>query len=116
MRRRMSEDGYRVIQDYLEHKSVANLSDSRFRLEGLSVGNILGTLLIGLMPTALCGCAGPPDEVTAACDRDDHGALLRLAERGEPIARLCLGIMYEGGKGVSRDLGEAAKWYRLASE
>ena len=58
--------------------------------------------MLGFMLTAVGCCAGPPDEVTAACDRDDNEALLRLAERGEPTAHLCLGIMYEEGKGVSQ--------------
>ena len=39
-----------------------------------------------------------------------------LAEQGDATAQINLGVMYEDGKGVSRDYESAVKWYRLAAE
>ncbi|KAF0803270.1 putative TPR repeat protein [Alcanivorax xiamenensis] len=38
------------------------------------------------------------------------------AERGEPKAQFALGMMFERGRGVRKDMEEAHKWYRLAAE
>jgi TPR repeat protein len=35
---------------------------------------------------------------------------------GDADAQLLLGIMYEGGQGVSQDYAEALKWYRKAAK
>ena len=40
----------------------------------------------------------------------------QLAEQGDVEAQFVLGVMYENGKGVTRDYAEAVKWYRLAAE
>lgn len=42
--------------------------------------------------------------------------VFRSAAETEPIAMYNLGVFYETGRGVSRDLGQAAKWYRRAAE
>lgn len=39
-----------------------------------------------------------------------------LAEQGNIEAQFNLGIMYEKGNGVSKDLKEALQWYRLAAD
>jgi hypothetical protein len=42
--------------------------------------------------------------------------LLRpLADRGEPLAEFDLGLMYELGHGVPRDLPTAHMWFNLAA-
>ena len=41
---------------------------------------------------------------------------LPLAELGDVEAQYNLGVMYDEGAGVSRDLGCAADWYRRAAE
>ena len=38
-----------------------------------------------------------------------------LAEQGNARAQNNLGVMYENGKGVERDLSEAVKWWRKAA-
>ncbi|MCH7943964.1 MAG: SEL1-like repeat protein, partial [Proteobacteria bacterium] len=39
----------------------------------------------------------------------------KLAEQGVPLAQFALGQMHAEGVGVSRDYGEATKWYKLAA-
>ena len=39
-----------------------------------------------------------------------------LAEQGDAMAQLFLGIRYSNGTGVPKDDKEAAKWYRLAAD
>ena len=41
---------------------------------------------------------------------------LPLAELGDIEAQYNLGVMYDEGTSVARDLGKAADWYRLAAE
>ena len=38
-----------------------------------------------------------------------------LAERGNVMAQISLGYMYDKGLGVAQDYTEAAKWYRMHS-
>lgn len=55
----------------------------------------------------------------AALARGDHAAAAAawrpLAEAGEAEAQARLGFLYEKGRGVARDLGEAVRWYRAAA-
>jgi uncharacterized protein len=64
--------------------------------------------------------AGPLEDVVAAADGGDYATatwLLRpLAEHGDLVAQFDLGFLYDSGRGVPRDYGEAMKWYRLAAE
>ena len=39
-----------------------------------------------------------------------------LAESGQPLAQVLLGLMYYESKGVSQDYGEAFKWYLRAAD
>jgi len=39
-----------------------------------------------------------------------------LAERGDAKSQWALGAMYEYGKGVPKDYGEALRWYRKSAE
>jgi uncharacterized protein len=71
--------------------------------------------------TVLAGAAsaGPLEEALAAHDRGDYATTLRivrpLAEKGDPEAQSALGYMYEEGKGVRVDFGQALIWYRKAA-
>ena len=38
------------------------------------------------------------------------------AEKGDALAQLNLGVMYENGRGVPEDDAEAVRWFRLAAE
>ena len=50
----------------------------------------------------------------------DYAAALHefraLAEQGNPSAQYSLGLMYDNGRGVTRDAKESAKWYRKSVE
>jgi uncharacterized protein len=52
--------------------------------------------------------------------RGDYATALRLlqplADKGDGVAQLNLGVMYEDGEGVPQDYTEAVKWYRRAAE
>ena len=57
--------------------------------------------------------------LTAAQNGDFATALREwksLAEQGFAYAQFNLGLMYDDGRGVPEDDGEAVKWYRLAAE
>ena len=42
--------------------------------------------------------------------------LLPLAQQGNAVAQVNVGLMYNGGQGVPQDVNEALRWYRLAAE
>ncbi len=41
---------------------------------------------------------------------------LYAAEQGHAYAQFTVGLMYENGDGVSKDIDEARKWYRKAAD
>ena len=53
-----------------------------------------------------------------AIDRQDYEEALRqlrpLAESGNAKAQSSLGVLYQLGMGINRDLQEAIKWFKLA--
>jgi TPR repeat protein len=63
--------------------------------------------------------ADPLDEATAAYNRGDYAAAVRLLEQlandGNRSAQYNLGMMYIQGKGVPQNLAEGAEWYRRAA-
>ena len=40
----------------------------------------------------------------------------RAAQQGEPYGQCNLGFMYQYGKGVPKDLVQAAEWFRKAAD
>lgn len=60
------------------------------------------------------------EEAQSAYMKGDYATALkkyiRAAERGNIQAQLNLGLMYQTGKGVPKNDGEALKWYRRAAE
>ena len=64
--------------------------------------------------------ADPIDDAVAARLKGDNATALRLlrplADKGDAVAQSNLAFMYATGQGVPKDLGESAKWYRLAAE
>ena len=64
--------------------------------------------------------AGPFEDGAAAYDRNDYATAARiwrpLAEQGNALSQMYLGVMYERGRGVALDQAEAARWYRLAAD
>ena len=59
------------------------------------------------------------EEGVAAYQRGDYataiGEFKPLAEKGDAVAQFHLGEIHGQGRGVKRDLKEAARWYRLAA-
>ncbi|NNJ95449.1 MAG: sel1 repeat family protein, partial [Halobacteria archaeon] len=41
---------------------------------------------------------------------------LPLAEQGDPNAQLNIGLMYDTGRGLDNDAGQAVYWYRQSAE
>ena len=68
---------------------------------------------------ALGAAADPWEDATAAYNRGDYAAALRLvrplADQGDSQAQYNLGVLYHNGKGVPQDYSEAVKWYRKAA-
>src|SRR5947209_1013288 len=64
--------------------------------------------------------AGPFEDAVAASERGDYVTALRLyrsmAEQGNGNAQFSLGTLYEQGRGVTKDLSQAANWYDLAAK
>ncbi len=60
------------------------------------------------------------EEARAAYERGDYATALQLsrllAEQGSADGQVFLGVMYEYGQGVPKDLSEAVAWYRKAAE
>jgi Sel1 repeat. len=82
---------------------------------------VLFTFIIIL---GLAACAGPnpnPGErtVDVAWEKYDYNAALEVlmpsAERGEPWAQLRVGVAYELGSGVAKDIPTAITWYEKAA-
>jgi len=79
---------------------------------------------IPVLAVLVCSCAGTnpnPGERTADVlwSKYRHEESLKIsrpaAERGEPWAQLRLGIAYELGLGVPKDIPKALYWYKLTS-
>lgn len=60
------------------------------------------------------------DEGKAAYKRGDYATAIRefrpFAEQGNAVAQYNLGVMYQLGRGITKDEAEAVKWYRKAAE
>jgi TPR repeat protein len=63
--------------------------------------------------------AGPLEVANSAYDKGDFGLARNLyselANQGDRLAQFKLGVMYEEGKGVTKDSREAIRWYIVAS-
>jgi len=76
-------------------------------------------LCAGLALTMLPAVAGF-DEAAAAFAAGDYAKALResrpLAEKGDPRSQYAMGVLYENGYGVAKDLKQAAAWYLKAAK
>src|SRR5271166_6632222 len=76
----------------------------------------------GVLALALFGVAraGPFEDAQAADQKGDYATELQilrpLAEQGNALAQLGLGVMYANGHGVPQDYAQAVVWYRKAAE
>jgi TPR repeat protein len=83
-------------------------------------GSIRLALMIGVALLAV-GCDSPSvHDAMTAYQKGDFATAVSLfqplAEDGDPVAQVDLGLMYNNGQGVTRDYEQAVKWYRLAAE
>lgn len=81
-------------------------------------------IYISIIIFVLAACAGPnpnPGErtVDVAWEKYDYDTafevLMPAAERGEPWAQLRVGVAYELGSGVAKDIPTAIAWYEKAA-
>jgi uncharacterized protein len=84
----------------------------------LSRASLAASVMV--VAVAAIATAGPFEDVFVAVERGDYSTanwLLRpLADQGNAVAQFDLGFMYDNGRGVMQDYGEAMRWYRLAAE
>lgn len=89
----------------------------------MRISKLQATVLL-LLITVLFGCAGLNPNVgerTAdiAWHHNDYSKAIEIiqprAEAGYPWAQLRLGIMYELGVGIEKNIPESVKWYKKAS-
>ena len=82
------------------------------------------TLSFLIIVFGIAACAGPnpnPGErtVDVAWEKYDYGTAFDIlkpaAERGEPWAQLRMGVAYELGTGVTKDIPTAIAWYEKAA-
>ena len=81
---------------------------------------ILAATLLGCetMPTQEKTTSGtvPLQPIKVAENKAEIEALVEKAEKGDVIAQHNLGLMYDNGRGVTKDEVEAVKWYRKAAD
>ena len=88
----------------------------------MNIKGLLATLVVSLSLAAPV-LAGPFEDGRAAYNRGDYATALRLwlplAEQGDAIVQLNLGLLYYWGHGVLQDsvqnYVEAHKWFNLAA-
>ncbi len=80
------------------------------------------TLTISLMLFAMAAdsVAGPLEDATAAHQRGNCAAtmliLKPMADHGNAVAQYRVGMMYFRAEGMSKDYGEALRWFRKAAD
>src|SRR5277367_6141684 len=84
------------------------------RIKTFFAGGVLALALFGVAR------AGPFEDAQEADQKDDYAKELQilrpLAEQGNAVAQLGLGVMYANGQGVPQDYAQAVVWYRKAAE
>ena len=109
-------------------KITSNSSHSSLRplnCQALHTGKeLMRIIYLFIIILSLTACAGPnpnPGERSAdiAWEKYDYDTafeiLLPAAERGEPWAQLRVGVAYELGSGVVKDIPTAIEWYEKAA-
>ena len=81
----------------------------------------LRLVLLGMVlaATAVPSLASDMDKANEAYERADYAAaagyLRPLAEAGDPLAQMRMGVLHHEGLGVDQDDAEAARWWRQAA-
>ncbi len=88
-------------------------------LFGVSLSRKFGLMALPCVAAPLVACAAPSSYMGISLIADatsvDVQRLAQLAKSGDKQAQLDLGIRFEEGLGVERDLGKATKLYRAAA-
>jgi len=78
---------------------------------------LLGLVIAGIAVPAI---ANDMDKANEAYERADYAAaagyLRPLAEAGDPLAQMRLGVLHHEGFGVDQDDAKAARWWRKAAD
>ena len=88
----------------------------------LQLAVMLRVCLLGLVMVAFAvpGMADDMDKANEAFEQADYataaGYLRPLAEAGDTLAQMRLGVLHHEGLGVEQDDGEAVKWWRKAAD
>jgi uncharacterized protein len=81
--------------------------------------NLLQILCVALITLSGCATSNDFQQGMDAFTRGDYATAMRtwrpLAEAGDPAAQTNIGYLYYEGKGVSQNLQEAIKWYKMAA-
>ena len=77
---------------------------------GAATNSSLG---VGVPPASVPGTNQPPPVASAD---NSIGSLRQRAEEGDAKSQYNLGISYQNGHGVDKDMAEAVKWYRKAAD
>ena len=89
-------------------------ANAKQRIRTLFAGGVLALALFGVAR------AGPFEDAQAADQKGDYATELQilrpLAEQGNALAQLGLGLMYAKGQGVPQDYAQALVWTRKAAE
>src|SRR5665811_1932057 len=85
----------------------------------LTIKHALAAILL-MLSLAAPVVAGPFEDAVAAYGRGDYATALRLfqplADKGDAVAQLNVGVMYAFGVGVPQNDTEAVKWFRLVAD
>lgn len=104
----------RILSTTTGTEPIRSAINNRYRLAPLLAA---AALLIGV---AGAHAQTPLSDAIAAYRTGEHDVAVKgfstLAEKGNPIAQYNLGVMYLTGRGVERDMSQAAKWHRSAAE
>ena len=90
----------------------------------------VGVWILSVVLLSIGGALMPDDETPSVASTPTDGQeavtitgaatasaeLIRSAEQGDVTAQIILGGMYDTGRGVPQDDGEAARWFRRAAE
>jgi TPR repeat protein len=112
-------EGFAVVNTFVEcatnSAKVLILIKMEFVMNKLRMGLLL-LLYFGWIGQSWAGFS----EGLLAYDKGDYKTALNefkpLAHKGNAVAQVYLGWMYDDGKGVMQDYKEAVKWYRLSAE
>jgi len=110
MQAKCSSDGKRFA-----YRAIVGQDREERNMRGIQAGAkiVVHAVIVWLL-------AGPVEDAVAAYQKGDYATALRLlrplAAQGDAAAQYNLGLMYDEGRGVTRDDAQAVNWYRKAAD